>query len=146
NWRLGFDFVIDGVMPKKSKSLQQPNYTHQTGVYLTAPGVRSAFNRRRRQRSDVFEETGYWPTIFHAPRDRVAEHGHAKNIDAITDLLGSFDVTDVCDPFAGSGSTALAAFDLGIQFTVIERDAKTFADMRRTLRFIGLHGMEIIDE
>ena len=68
DWRLNFDFVLDGVAPKKSKSLQQPNYTHQTGVYLTRPGVKSVFGRKLRQRSDVFEANGYWPTIFHAPR------------------------------------------------------------------------------
>ncbi|MBK7542817.1 MAG: hypothetical protein IPI57_13805, partial [Candidatus Competibacteraceae bacterium] len=29
-WAFSFDFVLDGVMPKQSKSRQQPNYTHQT--------------------------------------------------------------------------------------------------------------------
>lgn len=53
-FELAFDFVIDGVAPKQSKSLQQPNYTHQTGVYLKRTGVKSAFNRKLRQRSDQF--------------------------------------------------------------------------------------------
>lgn len=144
-WRLAFDFVLDGVMPKKSRNYMQPHYLHQTGVYLTKPGAKSAFDRRRRQRSDVFEGNGYWPTIFHAPRDRTQDHGHAKNAATITDLLGSFAVSDVCDPFAGSGSTALAAFELEVPFVVIERDAATFVELKRTFRFAGLHGMEIIE-
>ncbi len=144
-WRLAFDFVWDGVMPKKSRNYQQPNYVHQTGVYLMRPGAKSAFDRRRRQRSDVFEANGYWPTIFHAPRDNVAVHGHAKNAQALTDLLGSFNVRDVCDPFAGSGATGIAAYDLGIPCTMIERDPAVFDDLKRTCRFMATYGLEIIE-
>ncbi len=144
-WRLNFDFVLDGAMPKKAKSYQQPFYVHQTGVYLTRPGVRSAFDRRRRPRSDVFEANGYWPTIFRAPRDRAQEHGHAKNAAAVTDLLGSFAVGSVCDPFAGTGTTAIAAFDLDVPCTLIEKDQQTFDELKRTCRFMGAYGMEIIE-
>ncbi|PQQ33669.1 hypothetical protein C6H68_25445 [Photorhabdus luminescens] len=83
-------------------------------------GEKSLFNRKLRQRSDVFEANGYWPTIFHAPRERMQEHGMAKNIDTITDLLGSFGISSVADLFAGSGTTAMAAFELdlvGINFS-----------------------------
>ncbi|MFC4729075.1 hypothetical protein [Coralloluteibacterium thermophilus] len=144
-WRLAFDFVIDGVMPKKSKNYMQPHYLHQTGVYLTQPGVKSAFDRRRRMRSDAFEANGYWPTIFHAPRDNVQAHGHAKNAQAVTDLLGSFNVRSVCDPFAGSGATAIAAYDLGIPCTLIERDVETFNALKVTCRFMSAYGLEIIE-
>ena len=137
DWQLNFDFVLDCVVPKKSKNLKQPNYTHQTGVYLTRPKTKSVFNRKQRQRSDVFEANGYWPTIFHAPRTNMQEHGHAKNLAAITDLLGSFDVQSVVDPFAGSGTTALAAFELDIFCTTIERDANVFALLRKNLKFLG---------
>lgn len=145
SWRLAFDFVWDGVMPKKSKSYAQPNYVHQTGVYLTKPGVRSAFDRRKRQRSDTFEANGYWPTIFRAPRDNVQEHGHAKNAQCITDLLGSFGVRNVCDPLAGSGATGIAAYDLGIPCTLIERDDETFAELKLTCNFMRTYGLEIIE-
>lgn len=144
-WHLAFDFVWDGVMPKKSRSYLQPNYVHQTGVYMTRPGIKSAFDRRRRQRSDVFEGNGYWPTIFHAPRDNVQEHGQAKNAQAVTDLLGSFAVRNVCDPFAGSGATGIAAYDLDMPCTLIERDAETFAALKRTCRFMCAYGLEIIE-
>lgn len=145
NWRLAFDFVLDGVMPKKSRSYMQPHYQHQTGVYLVRPGVKSAFDRRLRQRYDVFEGNHYWPTIFHAPRDNVQQHGHAKNAQAITDILGSFNVKGVCDPFAGSGSTAVAAYDIEIKCTLIERDAATFENLKRTCRFMSAYGLEIIE-
>lgn len=137
-WRLSFDFVLDGVAPKRSRNVQQPNYTHSTGVYLHKPGVKSVFNRKLRQRSDVFEANGYWPTIFHAPRERGQEHGMAKNLAAITDLLGSFDVASAVDPFAGSGTTGMAAWELGLDCTLIEKDAAAFDSMIKTLRFIGV--------
>lgn len=145
DWRLSFDFVIDGVMPKRSKSIRQPNYVHQTGVYLTKPGAKSAFDRRRRQRSDVFEGNGYWPTIFHAPRNRTQENGYAKNVDAITDILGSFDITDVCDPFAGSGTTGIAAYDLGIPCALIEKNPESFAQLKQLAKFMSAYGLEVVE-
>lgn len=144
-WRLNFDFVIDGVVPKKSRNTQQPNYTHQTGVYMTRPGVKSSFSRKRRQRSDVFEGNGYWPTIFHAPRNQIHDLGYAKNQDMITDLLGSFDIENVIDPFAGSGTTGFAAFDLGIPATLVELDSDTFKLLKRNLRFCSVYGLEVIE-
>ena len=137
DWVLNFDFVLDGVAPKKSKSLSQPNYTHQTGVYLTRGGVKSAFNRKLRQRSDVFEGNGYWPTLFHAPRNAMQDHGHAKNEQAITDLLGSFALETVVDPFAGTGSTGMAALELQKPCVLIEKDAVTFAALRKAFAFVG---------
>jgi len=145
DWRLQFDFVIDGVVPKKSRNYRQPHYLHQTGVYLTRNGAASRFDRRRRQRSDVFEGNGYWPTVFHAPRDTSADSGYAKNPEAICDLLGSFEASSVCDPFAGSGTTGLAAFELHVPCTLVERDADTFAALRQTCRFINAYGLEVIE-
>lgn len=137
-WKLSFDFVLDSVAPKKSNSKQQPNYTHNTGVYLHHPDVKSLFNRKLRQRSDVFEGNGYWPTIFHAPRERAQVHGMAKNTDAITDLLGSFDVQSVVDPFAGSGTTGIAAFELDIDCTLIELSETNCSTIRQTFSFFGM--------
>lgn len=148
NWEFGFDFVFDGVAPKKSRSMQQPNYTHQTGVYLTRNGAKSRFNRKLRQRSDVFEANGYWPTLFHAPRTAMHESGYAKNLDAMTDLLGSFDLQSVCDPFIGSGTTLLAAFDLDLDCTGIEKDPVQFTKTLQTVRFIGAayKNLEVIND
>ncbi|MFM7010237.1 MAG: DNA methyltransferase [Betaproteobacteria bacterium] len=136
---LNFDFVINAVVPKKSKSLLQPNYTHQTGVYMTKGRVKSKFNRKRRMRSDVSDANGYWSTVFRAPRDRMDEHGMAKNLQAITDILGSFDVETVLDPFAGSGTTGFAAYDVGCDCTLIEQDEGYFAAARRSFAAVGIH-------
>ncbi|MCG9062966.1 site-specific DNA-methyltransferase [Laribacter hongkongensis] len=146
SWHLHFDFVLDGVAPKKSRNVQQPNYIHQTGVYLTRNGAKSRFDRKRRQRHDTFEHNGYWPTIFYAPRNDMQQHGMAKNLDAITDILGSFDVTSVVDPFAGGGSTGMAGFELMLDsVTLIERDTDHFENLKQVCRFMNVYGLEIIE-
>lgn len=143
-FELAFDFVIDGVAPKQSKSLQQPNYTHQTGVYLKRTGVKSAFNRKLRQRSDQFSAAlGYWPTIIHAPREDMQTHGMAKNLAAITDIIGAFSVQSVVDPFAGRGTVGLAAAELDIDCTLIERDSEHVESARKLLHFVG-NSIEVI--
>ena len=136
-WHLRFDFVFDAAVPKKSKSVHQPNYVHQTGVYMTRGTTKSAFDRRRRLRSDSFEANGYWPTILRAPRNETGTADYAKNLDAITDLLGSFHVQSVVDPFAGSFTTLLAAYELGIDCIAIEKDPKRFEQARILLEFVG---------
>ena len=137
DWKLSFDFVLDAVMPKKSKSIHQPNFTHQTGVYMTKSGATSVFDRKKRQRSDTFDNNGFWPTVLRAPRNRNDEHGMAKNLASWTDLLGSFDIESVVDPFAGSGTTALAALELDLDCTLVEIDGENCDKIRRSLKFIA---------
>lgn len=134
-WHLAFDFVLDGVAPKKSKANHQPNYLHQTGVYLTKLGEKSRFSRKLRQRSDVFVDNGYWPTIIRAPRDS-SRHGMGKNVEAITDILGSFDAESVIDPFAGGGSVGLAAFELDIDCTLVEKERKNVEEIKNLFKFL----------
>jgi DNA modification methylase len=137
NWKFGFDFVLDAITPKKSKSIHQPNYTHHSGIYLHKDGERSLFNRKRRQRSDVFEGNGYWPTIFYAPKERVQQHSLAKNADAITDLIGSFDVSSVADLFAGSGTVGMSAFELNLDCTLVEHDKENCKNIANYFKFMG---------
>ncbi len=136
DWKLSFDFVIDGVVPKMSRNLRQPNYVHATGVYLTKCR-KSLFSRKRRQRSDVFQNNGFWPTIFHAPRQNLQEHGQTKNVTAFTDLLGSFDVKSVVDPFAGIGTTGIAASENDIDCVLVEKDRANCDTIFKTLKFLG---------
>lgn len=137
-YEIAFDFVLDAVVPKKSMSVHQPNYVHQTGVYLKRPGAPSAFDRKRHQRSDTFDGKGYWPTILRASRGRMHEHGMAKNEQAMADLLGAFDCEHIADPFAGTGTTGMAAFEIGKgHCTLIERDEALCRDIYGAFRFLG---------
>lgn len=137
DWILSFDFVLDTVIPKKSKNIHQPNYTHATGAYLTRNNAKSAFNRKRRERSDTFDNKGYWPTVIRAPRERLDDYGMAKNQQAITDILGCFSVRSVCDMFAGTGTTGMAAYELGLECILIEIDKQRFDMIKKTFSFFG---------
>lgn len=138
DWSLSFDFVLDAVMPKKSKSKHTPHYTHQTVVYLTRNGAKSKFNRTLRTRSDTYDGKNYWPTIIRAPRQNTQEHGLAKNQNAITDILGSFDISVVYDPFSGSGTTAIAAWNLDIDCIVTEINDKHAELIENKFKFLGV--------
>lgn len=134
DYKLGFDFVLDLVAPKQSKSQKQPHYIHAHAVYFYKN--KSAFDRRRGQRSDTFTK-GYCPTIFRANRERNADHGHAKNEQAIQNMLSFFEISSVVDMFAGSGTTGLACMAHDIDCTLIERDAERFNTMQATFEFLG---------
>lgn len=135
DFKMGFDFVLDLVAPKQSKSLHQPNYIHAHVVYFYKH--KTAFNRKNGERTDVFTK-GYCPTIVRASRERNDESGYAKNQQALTDILSFFKIDSVVDMFAGSGTTGLACNELGIQCTLIEKDLQTFEKMRQKFKFLGL--------
>lgn len=137
NFKLNFDLVIDIVSPKQSKSVHQPFYTHIHAVYMTRNKAKTRFNRKNGQRSDVFTK-GYFPSIIRANRERSEEHGHAKNQQAIQDILSCFDVSTVIDMFAGSGTTGLACLELDIDCTLIEKDAEHFKNTKQTFKFLGV--------
>ena len=119
-------------------SIRQPNYRHTTGVYLTRGNAKSAFDRKSRQREDVASSSGYWPTMIRAPSGGGAGGAYEKDEAAIVDILGSFpSVSSVLDPFAGTGTVAMAAFELGISATMIEQDPEQFSAMRNRLKFVG---------
>lgn|GEM_PF-6476472 len=135
-----FDFVLDTVSQERSMSYKSPNYAHNTGTYWKAKGRKSAFNRKLRARQDVFFDNHYWPTLFRAPKgsDMVKrEHGYAKNTQAWTDILGSFEVKSVVDIFAGSGVTGLAAAELDLDCTLIEREGEHCKTAYKLLKFVG---------
>ena len=134
SYKMGFDFVLDLVAPKQSKSQRQPNYIHAHAVYFYKS--KSVFNRKHGERSDVFTK-GYCPTIIRASRERNSEHGMAKNETAIRDMLSFFEVTSVVDMFAGSGTVGLACLELDIDCTLIEKDAQHFKQMKQTFEFLG---------
>jgi|SRR6478609_1552483 len=137
DWNLNFDFVLNAGSPRKSMSQRAPHYVHQTGAYLTRGSAKSLFSRNARQRSDVFK-LGYWPTIIHAPRERSQDHGMAKSAAVFTDILGSFDARSVVDPFAGSGTVGLAAFELGLDCQMVELKTENCKLIRDQFRFLGV--------
>jgi hypothetical protein len=112
---------------------------------MTRNGAKSLFNRKRRERSDTYDGSGYWPTILRAPRNRMQELGYAKNTQALIDVIGCFDVNLIGDIFAGSGTTALAAFELDLDCVLIERDVKLCDQIKRQFQLFGVSNCEKLE-
>jgi DNA modification methylase len=53
-------------------------------------------------------------------------HPHEKPVDLMKKLLGAFPSETVLDPFMGSGTTGVAAVQMGRKFIGIEREPKYF--------------------
>ncbi|WFU32390.1 site-specific DNA-methyltransferase [Bradyrhizobium brasilense] len=68
------------------------------------------------------------PNVLASKRVSTNEHPHKKPIDLIKALISHVTLPGhvVLDPFVGSGTTALAAKELGRRYIAIERDAEHF--------------------
>ncbi|MFC0996928.1 DNA methyltransferase [Pasteurella multocida] len=145
-----FQLVISHMTPTKNRSYQQPHIVHSNVMYFRKHGVKSAFDRRRVQRYDTYsdEKTAYFPSIFHAPKTDLV-YKYQKNQNMINDLIGSFDVESVLDPFAGSGTTLLACLEHKIKHAfMIEKDKEAFQIMKNqylALAFGRKSELEIIE-
>lgn len=136
NYKLSWQLVMELCTPNRPIHYHLPAYTHCLVVYFIKNGRKSKFNRKDCQRHDVFEKS-YFPSIIKAPRERREEHGHAKNQQALQDILSCFEVQSVVDMFAGSGTTGLACAELDIDCTLIEKDSDNFSNMQQTFKFLG---------
>jgi DNA modification methylase len=80
---------------------------------------------------DVIE----WPALTgHLSRERVG-HDDQKPLGLIEKLIQTVKSESILDPFAGSGTTGIAAYRLGRKCVMIERDRKKCEMIRR--RFEG---------
>lgn len=136
--KFGWQMVFDFVTPTKNRSYTQPHLRHANICYFRKQGAGSAFDRRRVSRRDQYSDgkASYYPSIFHAPK-RELDYKYQKNQGMIDDLLGAFNVQSVCDPFAGTGSTGVAALTHGMCATLIESDSGVFEVLRQKFELLG---------
>ena len=64
----------------------------------------------------------------------------------VNDLIGSFDIKSVLDPFAGSGTTAYACAEHGIDAYCIEQNKLAFDIMKNNLRMLSIYNNLEINE
>lgn len=118
--------------------LAPPSGTRQVLVYRKAPnaGTRGAMAGRRRDLEAIYL-VGPWPTGLGGKTSIIATsepsqgnpsspqgrfgHPHAKPTDVMSELALLADGS-ICDPFAGSGSTLVAAKQLGRKAIGVELD------------------------
>jgi DNA modification methylase len=68
--------------------------------------------------------------------------GYAKNTQALIDIIGCFDVKLIGDIFAGSGTTALAAFELDYDCVLVEREQKLCEQIQKQFKFFGIEAVK----
>ena len=113
--------------------------TQQVGAYLkpSSAGVRGAVAGRRRDLEAIYW-LGGWPSgmggessllatrtanVATGPAARYG-HPHAKPLDILEDLISSCPSGTIADPFAGSGSTLVAAKALGRKAIGVELEER----------------------
>jgi site-specific DNA-methyltransferase (adenine-specific)/modification methylase len=77
------------------------------------------------KRSEVFRHPAILPR-FAACADEFAEHPTQKPLSLVCDLVRRLKAQTILDPFMGSGTTGVAAVQMGRKFIGIEREPKYF--------------------
>jgi len=110
--RFRFDLVLNQLTPSSSMNKKVPYYLHKNLIYLTKTDD-TIFNCDNAK--GVFSETGagYYPSVIEGAKNTSEEHGLAKNSTAIYKVISGFKFKIVLDMFIGSGTTMVAAHQLG---------------------------------
>lgn len=149
DYNFHFDFVVNLKIPKSFMNRKQPYYTHANGIYISTDSqTMFSCDYAKGRRSDSSSENGYWHTIIEAPRNTQAEHGHAKNVKGMCDILSGFNFKGIVDPFGGSGTTLMCAEHFNVPAIICELDP-AYCDiivqrwMKLTGKKVKRNGIEI---
>lgn len=89
----------------------------------------AGYNAKYPAKSEFYRRTNVWADITEVMRGKSHPAQKAQRVIEIPIEVHTKPGEWVVDPFAGSGTLALAAMKLGRQFVVIEKDEKTFECM-----------------
>jgi site-specific DNA-methyltransferase (adenine-specific) len=89
----------------------------------------AGYNKKYPAKSDHFRRTNVWTDVTEVMRGKVHDAQKAQRVIEVPIEVHTKPGEWVIDPFAWSGTTALAARKLGRKFVVIEKDEETFENM-----------------
>lgn len=114
-------YLINGPNVKKPRCFNVPLLAEKRGY--------AGYDERYPAKSEFYRRSNVWTDITEVMRGKVHDAQKAARTAEVPievhTRLGEW----VIDPFAGSGTTALAAAKLGRRFLVFERDEATFEAM-----------------
>lgn len=93
----------------------------------------AGYNKKYPAKSEQYRRTNVWTDITEVMRDKVHDAQKAQRVIEVPIEVHTKPGEWVIDPFAGSGTTALAAMKLGRRFVVIEQDEQIFEQMLKRL-------------
>lgn len=94
----------------------------------------SGYNPKYPARSDKYRRSNVWTDITEVLRGKVHDAQKPQRVIEIPIEVHTKPGEWIIDPFAGSGTSALAAMKLGRRFVVIENDERIFEEMVERLR------------
>ena len=110
----GYDFKFDLVFTQKTPSSmlnkRVPYYLHKNIVYLSKDNT-TLFHCDNAK--GTISDAGYYPSVFEASKDTQESHPLTKDANVLKKILCGFEFETLLDMFIGSGSTLLAAEQLG---------------------------------
>ena len=119
-------YLIKGDDIKKPRRFNVPLLEEKRGY--------AGFNKKYPAKSEFYRRTNVWTDITEIMQGKVHDAQKQQRVIEIPIEVHTQPGEFVIDPFAGSGTTALAAAKLGRRFVVIEKDEKIFEDMLTRLR------------
>jgi len=107
--------------PKKPRCFNVPYLEEKRGY--------AGYNKKYPALSEYYRRSNVWTDITEVMRGKVHDAQKAQRVVEVPIEVSTNPDEWVVDPFAGSGTTALAARALGRRFVVIEQDAAEFEKM-----------------
>jgi len=114
-------YLFNGPDIKKPRCFNIPLLEEKRGY--------AGYNAKYPAKSEFYRRTNVWADITEVMRGKVHEAQKAQRVIEIPVEVHTKPEEWVVDPFAGSGTLALAAMKLGRRFVVIEKDQRTFESM-----------------
>lgn len=119
-------YLINGPDVKKPRCFNIPLLEEKRGY--------SGFKARYPAKSEFYRRTNVWTDVTEVMQGKVHVAQKAKRVIEVPIEVHTQSGEWVIDPFAGSGTTGLAAMRLGRRFVVIEKDEQIFETMLDRLR------------
>lgn len=119
-------YLFNGQNIKKPRCFNVPLLEEKRGY--------AGYNAKYPAKSEQYRRSNVWADITEVMRGKVHDAQKAQRVMEIPIEVHTHPGEWVIDPFAGSGTTALAALKLGRRFVVIEQDPQIFEEMLERLR------------
>lgn len=119
-------YFINGTDIKKPRCFNVPLLNEKRGY--------AGYNKAHPAKSEYYRRTNVWTDVTEIMHGKVHDAQKKQRVIEIPIEVHTNVGDWVIDPFAGSGTTAFAAWKLERRFVVIERDEKIFEDMLARLR------------
>ena len=127
-------YLFNGTDIKKPRCFNIPLLEEKRGY--------SGYNAKYPAKSEYYRRTNVWTDVTEMMRGKVYDAQKAQRVIEIPIEIHTAPGEWIIDPFAGSGTAALAAIKLGRRFLMIEKDETVYEMMVSRLKASLVDGAE----